>query len=183
MNEDILRLAGNICLNATQLSILEISGYRWSVTGDNTKYKRLNWPDYDICENKLNEQFNLVIAEMVFEHLKYPYRAGKNVYDMTADGGSFLISVPFLFPIHNYPIDCTRWSAEGLKYFLHECGFPIDDIYTNAWGNRDCLSKICQDKLSMVMYDEENHSLTNEKNYPIVVWGLAKKRADRRLIQ
>lgn len=175
MNKDILRLAGDIVLNATQLSILEISGHRWSVTGENTKYKRLNWPEFDICEHKLDERFDLVIAEMVFEHLKYPYRAGKNVFDMVTDGGQFLISVPFMFPIHRYPIDCTRWSAEGLRYFMHEIGFPMEGIYTNAWGNRDCLREICQDKFSMVMYDEKSHSLDNEENYPIVVWGLAKK--------
>ena len=174
MNEDITRIVDDIARNADKLSILEISGQRWSVTGENTKYKRLNWPEFDICENKLDEMFDLIIAELVFEHLKYPYRAGKNVYDMIADNGSFLISVPFLFPIHEHPIDCTRWSAQGLKYFLNECGFPLKYIYTNSWGNLECLIEICKSENSIALYKSGNQ-LKNEKQYPISVWGLAKK--------
>lgn len=173
MNRDIKRLAQEIVQKAERLSVLEISGERWRVEGPGTKYTRLNYPEFDICENKLEEQFDLVIAEMVFEHLKYPYRAGMNCYEMTAAGGHFLMSAPFMFPIHHHPIDCSRWSREGMKYFLHECGFPLEKIYTNSWGNRECFGAICKAKDYIVLY--AGQSLVNEEDCPISVWGLAQK--------
>ena len=38
--------------------------------------------------------------------------------------------------LHGYPIDCSRWTELGLKHFLAECGFPIEDFKTGSWGNR-----------------------------------------------
>jgi SAM-dependent methyltransferase len=173
MNRDINRMAKEIMSKAKKLSVLEISGERWRVGGDNTKYRRVNYPEFDICNDTLEEKFDLVIAEMVLEHVKYPYRALKNIFNMIENGGYFLVSVPFLFPIHNHPIDCTRWSADGLKYFLEEIGFPLGRIYTSSWGNRDCLTEICDNQDAIVLFDGQ--SLDNEDKYPISVWGLAQK--------
>ena len=33
--------------------------------------------------------------------------------------------VPFLIRVHNVPIDCSRWTEDGLKFHLEECGFKI----------------------------------------------------------
>ena len=65
------------------------------------------------------ESFDLIIAEQVFEHLKWPYRAAKNVYRMLRPGGSFLITTPFLVRCHEMPDDCTRWTDTELKNFLN----------------------------------------------------------------
>jgi len=172
MNQEIDRLINSIVGRLDKLNLLEISGCRWTVSGENGKHKTMNYPEYDICELKLNEKFNLIIAEMVWEHLPYPNRAGNNVYAMLDTPGFFVISVPFMYPIHNHPIDCTRWTPIGLRYFLSECGFDLNKIHTNSWGNKDCVISHNQEP---IYYDAEKHSLINDPNMPVSVWAVAQK--------
>jgi hypothetical protein len=35
-------------------------------------YRITEYPDFDICDDSLSDQFNLTIAEQVFEHLLWP---------------------------------------------------------------------------------------------------------------
>lgn len=155
----------------TSFDTLEISGRSWQDFGF-ARYRSVDYPAYDICAGALGETFDLIIAEQVFEHLIYPYRAGRHVNAMLRPGGWFLISVPFLVKVHNYPVDCTRWTELGLKHFLHECGFPLDSIKTGAWGNRACILANFD---RWVMYDPEAHDLTNEPEFPYHVWALAQQ--------
>ncbi|WP_242034243.1 class I SAM-dependent methyltransferase [Richelia sinica] len=159
-------------LQPSQLKVLEISGNYWEKTGFK-EYKAIHYPEYDICETVLPKTFDLIIADQVFEHLLWPYRAGKNVYQMLNPGGYFLISTPFLVRIHNYPIDCSRWTEIGLKYFLAECGFPLETTQTGSWGNRACIKANWRD---WVIYRPIFlHSLKNEPDFPYCVWALTQK--------
>lgn len=153
------------------LDALEISGRTFEGFGF-ASYQRVAYPDYDLCAGPLAQRFDLIIAEQVFEHLLYPYRAGRHVHAMLRPGGWFLISVPFLLKIHDYPADCTRWTEVGLKHFLHECGFPLESIKTGSWGNRACIVANFTD---WVLYDPEIHDLTNEPEFPYHVWALARR--------
>lgn len=159
-------------LNVDKLNVLEISGSHWKNYGFK-KYTNLFFPEFDICENKLDKKFDLIIAEQVFEHLKFPYRAGKNIYNSLNPGGYFLITTPFMIKIHKEPLDCSRWSQDGIKYFLNECGFDLEEIVSSSWGNKNCLI----DNLNgWKHYNPKNHSLENEEDFPLVVWALAKKK-------
>jgi hypothetical protein len=151
---------------------LEISGNKWKDLGFR-KYTSVFFPGFDVCKERLPQQYDLIIAEQVFEHLVWPYKAGQNVYAMLKDGGYFLISVPFLIRIHNDPVDCSRWSTTGLKHFLEECGFDPDLVEVDSWGNRDCVVANFNEWMP---YNPKRHSLENEKDFPLVVWALAKKK-------
>src|SRR5205823_1632242 len=85
------------------LSALEISGDHWRKRAPFRSYRSVRYPDFDICQSTLEESFDLIIAEQVFEHLLWPYRAGKNVYKMLNPGGSFLVTTPFLIRVHRAP--------------------------------------------------------------------------------
>jgi SAM-dependent methyltransferase len=154
-----------------QLRALEISGDHFNKVSFK-EYKSIRYPEYDICASPLAEKFDLIIAEQVFEHLLWPYRAGKHVYQMLNSGGYFLISTPFLVRIHNYPIDCTRWTEIGLKYFLAECGFPLEKIKTSSWGNQACIKANFHE---WVRFRHRIHSLDNEPDFPYHVWAFAQK--------
>ncbi len=158
-------------LDHRKFDVLEISGSRWE-NFDFNSCKSVSYPQFDICKNALDEKFDLIIAEQVFEHLFYPQRALRNVYSMLKDGGYFLITTPFLVKIHEEPNDCARWTETGLKYFLAECGFEMDTIKTGSWGNKECLIANLD---CWVNYDESKHSLENNPDFPLVVWALAKK--------
>jgi len=169
MNEETKKLISN--LNHDLFSTLEISGTGWS-SFSFKKYQTVNYPEFDICSEAKDEQFDLIIAEQVFEHLKYPYRAGKNIVEMLKTDGYFLLTTPFLLKIHPSPTDCTRWTPEGMLYFLEECGFSRENIQTFGWGNRKCVIANFKE---WYPYNENRHSLTNEAQFPVVVWALAKK--------
>jgi SAM-dependent methyltransferase len=151
---------------------LEISGDRWVDLGIFKEYKAVRYPDYDVTESALPQTFDLIIAEQVFEHLRWPYRAGRNVYQMLNPGGHFLITTPFLIRIHNEPIDCSRWTELGIKHLLAECGFSLEKIKTGSWGNRACIRA---NYTKWARYNPILHSLHNEPNFPIVTWAFAQK--------
>jgi hypothetical protein len=159
-------------LGPHNLHALEISGTFWNRPGLFKEYVSVDYPEYDVCEQPLERRFDLIIAEQVFEHLLWPYRAGRNVYKMLENGGAFLITTPFLLRIHNHPADCSRWTETGLRYFLAECGFPLERITTGSWGNRACVEANFSHWRT---YQSWRHSLKNEPDFPIVVWALARK--------
>lgn len=159
-------------IKPASLKVLEISGHSWNQPGLFRDYRSVDFPDFDICAQQLDDTFDLIIAEQVFEHLLWPYRAGKNVHAMLGRGGHFLITTPFLIRIHRHPTDCSRWSETGMKHFLAECGFELDDIRTGSWGNRACVKANLN---KWQIYQRWRHSLDNEPDFPTVVWALAKK--------
>ena len=165
-------------LGVTNLNTLEISSENWKDFGFKS-FQSTSYPEYDLCESAvLDERFDLIIAEQVFEHLPKPYHAGRNIYQMLEEGGHFLISTPFLIKIHPGhegvdDSDYTRWTKIGMKYFLAECGFPLENIKTWSWGNRACIIANFE---SWVRYKGPLfHSIVNEPEFPIVVWAIAKK--------
>jgi len=158
-------------LGPKELNVLEISGRHYGSMGF-ARYRVVRYPEFDICATTLDESFDLIIAEQVFEHLLWPYRAGRNVYRMLAPGGHFLISTPFLVRRHEEPTDCTRWTETGLQYFLAECGFGLEMIRVRSWGNRDCVNANFR---GWTDYRPRLHSLANEPEFPYHVWALARK--------
>jgi SAM-dependent methyltransferase len=158
-------------LGPERLDALEISaGPQWAREFKFRSYTPTHYPDFDVCEQTLPARFDLIIADQCFEHLRWPYRAGRNVLAMLRPGGVFVITVPFLVRVHASPIDCSRWTAEGLNYFLQECGFDPAGITVDAWGNRACL------KANLTAWRKRGlfGSLANEPDFPVVVWGFAR---------
>jgi SAM-dependent methyltransferase len=150
-------------LGPENLEVMEISaGPHWVREFKFASYTKTEYPDFDICSHSLSLTYDLIIADQVFEHLKWPYRAGRNVFEMIKPGGYLLISVPFLVRVHKSPVDCSRWTEDGLFYFLQECGFPEAGIRTHSWGNRACLRA----NLSTWRKRGFFGSLANEPDFP-----------------
>ncbi|MFH2123685.1 MAG: methyltransferase domain-containing protein [Pseudomonadota bacterium] len=162
-------------LRPESLDVLEISagvGHIWKPWGFKS-YTEANFPEFDVCSMTLSNQFDLVIADQVFEHLLWPYRAGRHVYEMTKPGGYSLITTPFMIKVHQVPIDCSRWTELGLKHFLAECGFPIEEIQTGSWGNRACVKANMKKNWARRGWFR---SLVNEPDFPVSVWAIAKRK-------
>lgn len=163
-------------LDPEALDVLEISaGPQWAREFAFRSYTPTRYPDFDICARPLAARFDLIIADQLFEHLRWPFRAGRNVLAMLRPGGVFIITVPFLVRVHASPIDCTRWTADGLNYFLQECGFDETGITTDSWGNRACLRA----NLTRWRKRPPFGSLANEPDFPVAVWGFARRLPQR----
>lgn len=169
MDEHCLKLVESLAPH--NLDVLEISGTDWERRAQFKNFKSVHFPDYDVCAAPLNQQFDLIIAEQVFEHLLWPYRAARNIHQMLKPGGHFLISTPFLAKVHPCPVDCSRWTELGMKHLLAECGFPLDQVQTYSWGNRVCIKSNWHGWTRYRPW----HSLSNEPDFPYVVWALAHK--------
>lgn len=152
-------------------SALEISGQKWSGYGF-ARYRYVDFPAYDVCSRSLDEQFDIIIAEQVFEHLLWPYRAVRNLHQMLNHNGALLVTTPFLIKVHNCPQDCSRWTELGMRHLLAEGGFSLNHVTTGSWGNRACIRSNWR---KWTIYHSWLHSLKNEPDYPIVVWALARK--------
>jgi SAM-dependent methyltransferase len=170
VNEAVRKLVG--ALEPASLRALEISGAVWKNYGFKS-YRSAGYPDLDICEASLGESFDLVIAEHVFEHLLWPYRAGRHVLQMVEPGGHFLMVTPFIYKFHPDPYDCTRWTETGIRYFLAECGFPLERIQTGSWGNRECIEATFRREYRL--FNRHLHRLGNDPALPLVVWALAER--------
>jgi SAM-dependent methyltransferase len=157
------------------LDVLEISGgSQWRRKFKFGSYTSTDFPEFDICAEVLDRQFDLIIADQVFEHLTWPMRAGRNVHAMIRPGGYFIIATPFLVRVHQVPIDCSRWTEQGLSYLLQESGFSASDIKTDSWGNRKCLRANLFKWRRYGFY----RSLANEPNFPVMVWAIARKHME-----
>jgi SAM-dependent methyltransferase len=167
MNAETERLVSE--LNPSALEVLEVSGTAWSNFGFRS-YRSCQWPEFDVCKDRLPSTFDLIIAEQVFEHIRYPLQAARNVYRMLRGGGSFMITTPFLIKIHPMPEDLWRWTPTGLRAFLEDAGFQFVEV--GAWGNRACVTANLGD---WPEFNPEEHSLLAEPDVPLVVWAMAKR--------
>lgn len=94
---------------------------------------------------------------------------------MLKPGRYILIMTPFLLEVHNYPVDCSRWTETGIKYFLANSGFALENIETGAWGNRRA-AKANLDPTDFPLYNPILHrNLKNDPTFPTQVWVLARR--------
>ncbi len=163
-------------LKLESLDVLEISaGEYWKENFNFKSFDQMNFPKYDICHDISGEKkYDLIIADNVWEHLKYPYKATKNVLKMLNNNGYFLVITPFLVRVHEVPIDCSRWTEDGLRYLLNECGFELENITTNSWGNKKCAKSDLRNDSTWTRVGVYK-DMSNNKLFPLQVWALAKK--------
>jgi len=173
MNREIEKFIRS--LDCCHIDALEISGTGSQGRHNFRSYRTVQYPDYDVCQGPLaGEQFDLAIAEQVFEHVLRPDRAAANIYQMLRPGGIVVVSTPFLLKVHGAPSDLYRWTEEGMRQLLETAGFTV--TATASWGNRGCLFADMTPGLDWTVYDPLLHSLDNEPQFPIVVWAFAEKR-------
>ena len=154
-----------------EMDALEIAaGWKWRER-DWGSYTEMNWPDHDICEDVLDRQFDICIADNVWEHLLHPYRAAQHVLEMLRPGGVFVNITPFLIRQHAVPVDCTRWTELGMRHFLGDAGFDLGTIETGSWGNRAAV----RGNLDRWARTGWKRRLPNEPDFPVTVWAIARK--------
>ncbi|MGC2814152.1 MAG: methyltransferase domain-containing protein [Candidatus Acidiferrum sp.] len=174
MNAEIEKFVRS--LDCAKIDALEISGTASQERYPFRSYRAVHYPEYDVCEKPLAaEQFDLVIAEQVFEHILRPDLAAKNIHAMLRPGGYFVVNTPFLVKIHEFPVDMYRWTEPGLRQLLEVAGFNV--LGTGSWGNRKCVLANMNPGPTWKSYNRYFHSLRNEPQFALVVWAFAQKAA------
>ncbi len=160
-------------LGPNGLDALEISGSAWASAGFRS-YEHVAWPDFDICRDRTSRTYDIIITEQVFEHIRRPAHAARNVLGMLRRHGVFVITTPFLIKYHPEPLDLWRWTAAGLTALLEDAGFSA--VTAREWGNRACVIgnlETWQDYIPGI------HSLENEPEFPMVVWAFARRHGSQ----
>lgn len=159
-------------IDTESTQVLEISGLTWAKFFPPERYSRLSFPQFDICRQRSEKLFDLIVIEQVLEHVLKPAAALKNIEASLAPGGHALVTTPFLVRYHGHPHDCSRWTETGMRQMLLDAGFDDEGIESGSWGNRSCL----RGNLGVWQrYHPMLHSLANDPRYPLMVWALAKK--------
>lgn len=182
LNRVVQRREGAKLLSAlptAQMSCAEISGEYWLGKLPWASAEAFHFPDHDACVDVFRDaegqprQFDMIIADQVWEHIDRPYTATRNVLSMLKPGGYFYIAVPFYVRFHAFPVDCSRWTARGLKNLLIEAGFDEGMITSVQWGNLQVAQRDCAKRWAR--FDRAQDNLKNDPDFPIVSWALAQK--------
>ncbi len=76
--------------------------------------------------------FDTVFCCSVLEHTVEPWQAFSEMRRVLSPRGVAVLSVPFVFPLHDEPHDYYRFTLYGVKYLAQQTGFEIEKIVVNG---------------------------------------------------
>jgi SAM-dependent methyltransferase len=80
-----------------------------------------------------DRSFDTVLALEVLEHVGEPDRCVAEISRVLAPGGTLLLTVPLVAPLHQWPFDYWRYTTRGIEALLARHGFEIERV--EARGN------------------------------------------------
>lgn len=80
----------------------------------------------------LDSSMDSVVLLDVLEHLPAPENCMKEIFRILAPDGIFIIQTPFLYPLHDEPLDFNRWTLYGLRSMAERFGFEVVQEYAVA---------------------------------------------------
>jgi len=114
--------------------LAEEKGFSLTLFDVSTEYKK---PDIvgDICTYDFGREeiFRCVVMSEVLEHLHEPAGALSRVHRWLEKDGTLVLTVPFIFPLHDRPHDYFRFTRFGLELLLKD----FRDVAVqerNSWG-------------------------------------------------
>ncbi len=72
-----------------------------------------------------SQSIDHVLLLDVLEHLPQPAACLEEIQRVLRPGGRLIIQVPFMYPLHDAPLDFHRWTRFGLHRAAQEAGFEI----------------------------------------------------------
>lgn len=83
-------------------------------------------------EMPFDQKFAHVDCCSVLEHCQRPWLMAQNIESSLEDGGSLLVSAPFVWRVHNYPGDFWRITPAALDILFPSIRWEIKALYSNG---------------------------------------------------
>lgn len=84
-----------------------------------------------------DEEFDTILCTNVIEHVEHAERAYSELSRVLKKGGTLIVSMPFLYPVHEAPYDFQRFTKFGLEYKLRLNRMKLQVLY--PWGGPGLL--------------------------------------------
>jgi SAM-dependent methyltransferase len=72
-----------------------------------------------------DKTFDSILSFQILEHIDNTQAVVKEMYRVLKDGGTALVTTPFICAQHGHPSDFHRFTVEGLKWYFEQQGFKI----------------------------------------------------------
>jgi len=89
-----------------------------------------------------DESVDTVVILEVMEHLRKPREAQQEIARVLRPQGRLLLSMPFLYPVHDVPHDYQRLTIHGLMRDVEAAGLRVDNVVP-ALGSAETAGLIC----------------------------------------
>lgn len=76
-----------------------------------------------------DNKFDVVLCADVLEHVENMEKAVKEIARVLKPKGEVIISVPFLYPVHEMPYDFFRFTRYGLESLMKRNGLKVKILY------------------------------------------------------
>lgn len=73
-----------------------------------------------------------IVSFQVMEHLSEPETFLSEAYRVLKSNGTIIITVPFMWHVHEAPYDYYRYTRYGLQYLFNKAGFTNIEIRENT---------------------------------------------------
>lgn len=74
----------------------------------------------------LDQSFDTVVCLEVLEHLRHPATALREAARVLRPEGRLIVSTPFMYPIHDAPMDFRRWTEYGIRELAGSVGMDAE---------------------------------------------------------
>lgn len=75
-------------------------------------------PRISIRRPPIRCSYDVVLCTQVLEHWDNPQRIVNECHRVLLPGGTLIVTVPSVYPVHGYPADNWRFMPDGLRYLL-----------------------------------------------------------------
>jgi SAM-dependent methyltransferase len=123
-------------------------------------------------------EFDTIICNEVLEHVFEPNEFVIELNRVLRDGGTLVLTAPFVWDEHAQPYDYARYSSFGLRHLLRKHGFDID-AHVKTLGNFAMLCQLVNAyiyKVTVTRYPLLNLLLVALFMAPISAFGLLAGR-------
>lgn len=97
-----------------------------------------------------DESVDTVLCNQVLEHVFNPEGFLAEIFRVLRPNGVLIITVPFLWPEHEQPYDCLRYTSFGLKDRLEGAGFHLEQQSKLTRGGA-ALCALAADKINTTL--------------------------------